>query len=176
MSQRKAIRNAVVALLQAGMSIGASKVFESRVVPTHYEELPAVTVYSLSEHNELFSAGAKQMRRTLRLAIEIAVQAVGNVDDALDDLAEEVENIMRANEDLSGTCSDFLPRDVEIDLQPSGEQVIGGLRITYDVTYFTDEYADASGLDPFEQANTNYVVQGGADVPHPASDDVFPEQ
>lgn len=92
---RTQIRAAVVALL-TGLPITGANVFASRVRPFHDSELPALNVLTGgSNEQQLNLAGSGASQLDLTLTVEIRVKQADGVDDAIDDIAEEVELAMQ---------------------------------------------------------------------------------
>lgn len=175
-SERKAVRQAVVNLISANISLGASKVFSTRVVPVHAEELPVVMVYALSEHAEVYNVAPVTLKRHLSLAVEIIAQASATVEDTLDNLAWEVEDILRSDQTLGNTVSDFTYKSTDISISENGEQLVGGLRLAYDCVYYTDELPSTGTIDDFVTADAVWLPNGATDDSPAAEDIVHPEQ
>jgi len=101
--QRKLIRKAVAAMLIAANTAAAARVSSTRVDPiAGVTELPTLSVYSLSEEvdKELSDDSApRELTRMLKLEIAGWVQHRDSysADDAMDDLAEQVEAVMDVN-------------------------------------------------------------------------------
>lgn len=154
--QRKTIREAIKAAIVAGSTAAGSRVFESRIVPWRTQELPAISVYTDDEtvDPDSKSTAPRELDRGLQLAIEVAVIASADVDDALDALAFEIERIMDRDETFGGVCSGSILSTTEFGLKVDGERPMGLMRMVYSVRYFTyAPDADDVPLDDFKTAD-----------------------
>lgn len=173
-SKRKSIRHAIAAALTGNTSAGAN-VFASRTRSIPASKLPAILVYTSSETAEVFNQSPRELRRTLSVGIEIAARADDDLDDALDDIAEQVERVMSEHQTLSGTASDVLLTGTEITLTKDGDNQHGAAILTYEVTYYTVDVSegiegpgvpDENVLRPFERAGAEWRPNGAtADSP-----------
>lgn len=154
-AERKAIRQAVAALLSGKTAAGA-RVFASRATPVWGQELPVVLVYTGSEQSVVFNAAPKEYRRTVRVVVEAVAKAAEGVDDLLDDMAEQIEQAVALDDTLGGTASDCQVAQVDMDVVDGGEQPMAACRITFDVQYMK--------LAPFEQPEPFVTALTGADV------------
>src|SRR6266540_3539367 len=97
--QRKLIREAVRAQL-AGKTSAEDRVFKSRILPYGDLDLPAIAVYTRTEpvDEASRSTAPRELTRNLQLVVEGAVKLSEDVDDAIDDLAAEIESAVDADE------------------------------------------------------------------------------
>lgn len=143
--QRKLIREAVRAQLEAAGTSAETRVFKAREIPFDEDlELPAITIYGKSEEIDPQSrqTAPRELARTLKLAIEVAAAATENLDDVLDDLAAEIEAAVAKDPTFGGTASDAFLADTVIGISEAGDQTIGVVILTYSVTYYTPEVED----------------------------------
>lgn len=156
--QRKEIRLAVQAALVAADTAAETRVYASRMIPFRRIDLPAIAVYTLEESSVDNDSAPRELTRTLQLVIEAAVRATGTqIDDELDDLAEEIERAMHADETFGGKCGDSVLASTEMDLAEDGDRMIGILKLTYATTYYTYAPEDADvTLDDLETVETTY--------------------
>ena len=173
--QRKLIREAMVQLLTGIEGIG-DRVFESRARRLFPEELPAILVYTKSETAEIWVQGAREYKRTMKLAIEVLAKADENVDDTIDDLCQEIEQRIFRKETLDGVTSDVKYSDTDIDFEPDAETPICAARLTFDCEYYTEAPEEQFGLDDFETAHVETKPAGSTDDTEPAKDDLEMEQ
>lgn len=154
---RQLIRHAVAAALTGATAAGAN-VYKTRVLPFRRNGLPAVAVYTLTESVRTDEKSApRELERRTELVVEGAVQAASteNADDALDALALEIEAALHADPTFGGTAADSILSSTEIDVAGEGEQMIGVVKLTYEVTYYA--YADVgTTLDDFKTANIRH--------------------
>jgi hypothetical protein len=162
--QRQLIREAVKAALvaQTGAppaypTAAGAHVYETRMVPFRKLELPAIAVYALEESVDPDSKNSapRELSRTLQLAIEGAAEAVDNIDDTLDSLAQQIERVMHADTTLSGTASDSILSDTSIDIADDGKKPLGVVRLVYTVTYYS--YVPEAEDNPLDDLNTVHV-------------------
>ncbi|HEY6038260.1 MAG TPA: hypothetical protein VIV58_28455 [Kofleriaceae bacterium] len=99
--QRKLIRNAVAALLVSANTAAGARVKATRVEPNREQELPAISVYTLSDETDRASADTAPIELTRELKLEIACEVKHTdaypVDDRMDDIAEQVEAAMASD-------------------------------------------------------------------------------
>lgn len=161
MHQRQAIREAVKNALVAASTAAGSRVYETRVVPFHRVELPAIAVYATRDavSPESKDTTARELTRTLQLEIVGAVRSSSNVDDALDDLALQIERAMHADETFGDVCGDCMLGETELAVDESGDKPIGFVRLIYDVTYRTwaPDAADVE-LDDLSTVDVRYDI------------------
>ncbi len=145
-TQRKLIRAKVKEIMTGNTSVGAN-VFASRTRQLWpAEELPAIMIYTLAEEVSFFDASPQRLKRDLTLAIQIVARADDELDDTLDDIAQQVESIMSENQYLGDLCGDLLLTSVEMHLSPEGDSQHGSCILAYTVTYYTIDAA--TGDDP----------------------------
>lgn len=173
--QRQLIREAVKAQL-LGKTAAAARVYETRVVPWKRLELPAVAVYALEETVDRASQSTapRELRRQLKLAIEVAVKAGTNLDDALDAVALEVERALHADPTFGDTASDSILESTQISLAEEGDTLIGLALLTFSVTYFTmaPEAADVDLVTDFSKAHIATSLGAAVHPDNQAVDDL----
>lgn len=153
---RQLIRHAVAAQL-TGATAAGTRVFKTRVLP-YRRELPAVAVYTFTETVDVdVDSSPRELKRTLDLVIEGAVQATSaeNPDDLLDALALEIETALHADPTFGNTAADAVLSATELEVVAEGEQLIGVVKLTYRVEYyaFADTFVPP---DDFNTANVRY--------------------
>lgn len=165
---RQAVRDALI-----GATLAGANVFSSRGLPFAASQLPAISVYTLSDAGaEGNVRTAPRMRRqTVRLAIDLAVSmpAGGAVDDALDDLAEQVEAIMDADPQLDGSASDSILESSELGIIETGGRPMGGAQLIYLVEY-VQRVADGT-LDDLDKVGVSTNL-GNAVTPAEQAEDL----
>lgn len=165
---RRAVKAQLVDQTRAETRVHTSQVFSWRV-----RDLPGVAVYTLSEtvDPESHQTAPRELRRELRLAIEGAVVAGADVDDALDSLAREIERAMHGDERLGGTAAEAVLQGTEIMLFEDGEQLVGVVRLVYGVTYFTGApEAEDVALDDLVTVDVRHNLGGAQDPGNQAHD------
>lgn len=153
---RQAIRHAVVTQL-AGKTAAGARVFPDRRVAFQRVDLPALAVYVPTESVDVQSRSTapRELDRRAQVVVEGLVQQAENADDALDALALEVESALHADWGLGGTASDLLLTSTETDVVDTGKQLIGVVRLEFEVRYFS-EAAPVLELDDFKTANVRH--------------------
>ena len=155
MHPRKIIRDAAVALLANAGTAAGKRVTPTRIDPHKRAELPALSVYTLSEQTDAEDADTapRELWRTLKLEIAgwVAHSAALPADDALDDLAEQIETAMEADRYLGGAAGESILASTEITIRDDGDPLVGIITLTYDVLYRTSPAAP-DNLDDFLRA------------------------
>ncbi len=166
---RKAIRKAVVDILKGNTDAG-DRVFPNASVPPWSNELPVILVYQRTEPAREISMSPKELQRSLDLAIEIVAKGpeensdlatpepgVKSLEDQLDDIAEQVECFMHADDTLQGTCDESVLTTTEFEFESVGEMPIGSARLTYEASYTTMVPRDTSKQDANADFATNDI-------------------
>lgn len=167
---RKLIRQAVVALLTGATSAGA-RVQGTRVEPYRASQLPSISVYTLNDPTDTSVTTDRERTHVLELEIAgfVAHTDAISVDDAMDDLAEEIEAAMLANPylvidgvrlagevQLVGTIMEVREDDAR------SSPLVGVIVLTYEVTYRVDLVA-AAPVDDFLRAGVTLRIEGAGD-------------
>ena len=138
---RTQIRNAVTALLNGNTTAG-NHVYESRVYPLNDPKLPALLVYTkLETVGEQSMSRPRTQQRELMLTLEAYVKARGNVDEATDDLALEIEQLIAADPTLGGLVKDTALDTTETQFSDEGEKPIAVAVLTFSILYTVKENA-----------------------------------
>lgn len=146
MSERKKIRNDIVARIKTASTASGLRVFSNRINQIFPQELPCVLVYARDESATVFDQSPLLYQRKLRIGIEIAAAAVTALDDFLDEQAELVEQAMIKDHKLGGLVEDILLTETDLTFSNEGEKPIGVCRLTYEVTYYTSGANNPSSL------------------------------
>ena len=171
--EAQAIREAVVAALVAANTSAGARVYSSRKPPFKRADIPAIAVYTLSETSDDRQSAPREYKRKAKLAVEGAVQVGENVDDALDALRLEVETVMDPDPTFGDVCSDSRLTGTELELAEQGDQMVGLLRMTYEVTYYTDARLPPSGdMDDLKTVDAKTSLGGVQDEDDQAEDTV----
>jgi len=157
---RKLIRHAVVALLIAAATAAGERVQPSRVEPNRKGRLPALGVYTLNDpvDEDASSETEEAHEPELEIVGWVAHTDAVPVDDAMDDLAEEVEAAMKADPYLGGTAGSvrLVGTTMEV-VEDDGrsDPLIGVVVLTYAVTYRVDQAAPAE-LDDLRSVDAKH--------------------
>lgn len=179
---RKLIRQAVVALLVAAGTAAGERVQPTRVDPSKKGKLPAIGVYTLSDSVEEDASTELEDTHTLELEIAGFVKHTDALpaDDAMDDLAEQIEAAMAADQYLGGKAADcqLVGSLMEIRAENgASDPLVGIIVLTYAVTYRADLTADPAGLDDFiSVAQSTQTTDSIPDDTVPASDEFIVQE
>ncbi len=155
---RKLIRKKVAELLKGKTDVGDG-VFPNASVPPWHSELPVILVYPRTETSSEYATAPKELERDLDLVIEIVatgpeenleLESPGqnkSLEDILDDIAEQIEQILSADDSLGGTADESILTNTELEFDSAGGSPVGSCRLTYAVTYFTMSPRDTSKQD-----------------------------
>lgn len=113
------------------------RVFSTRSSELTPEDLPCIVVQAPEERIEMvntsdFDGG---YRRTLALHVEGIAEALDDVEDTLDDLAEGIEGALDGLLIENQEQAHLRLTRTEMDVDRSGELPIGAVRVTYEVIY-----------------------------------------
>lgn len=173
--QRKTIRYAITSALMGETAAGA-RVYPTRVLPYQIRLLPVIAVYVLDEDSDAQSTAPRELFRSLKVRIECLVAPGPNVDDSIDDLAEEVEAAMNADQYFGGACVDSELKSTAIESIEDGDREIGFVALDYLVTYRTDAYCEPVGPDDFNEANATYNLNSATHVDERAEDQIIVQE
>jgi hypothetical protein len=163
---RKEIRHAVRDLLAAAATAAGDHVTATRIFPYRKGDLPAISVYTLEEtiDEESAESAPRELLRSIDLEVAGFVHAGSAVDDAMDDLAEQIEAAMDADPTFGGKAADSFLRSTTMGLTGDGDTIAGMVTLTYDVTYRTTPADPVEDVDEFLTADV--VHNPGGNV-HP---------
>lgn len=172
-SQRKAIRNEVTSLLTTAAITGiGTKVYASRARSIWATERPCICVYTLNDQAELLEQTPPRYKRTLDLAIEVIVAMDDDYDDTVDDIADAVEALLLANNELPTTGATIKLAGTEITMRAEGETVHASAVVRATAEYEQEYTVADSALDDFEQANVEWNTGGSQHVNDRAEDEI----
>lgn len=169
--ERKAIRDAAVARIQAaGTALGA-RVFSNRVTPIQTRDLPAAVVFTRGETVSAISEAPRIDRRELRLVVHLVAIANEAVDDQLDALAAAVESAIYGGNDLGGLVSTIGLASIEgPELSDEGERITGNLALVWTVVYETEPREAEDASDDFATAHVEYETHAARTGPEAVDD------
>jgi hypothetical protein len=163
---RKLIRHAVAAQLLNKTAAG-DRIYKGRALPYRSVELPALAVYVPSETSVSNGTAPRELDRRPELVIEGAVRVSDpeGIEDAMDDLAEQVEAALHADETFGAKAADAELRNTELDIIADGDQITGVVRLTFEVKYYAYVFDPALPSDDFRTVGAEYNPDGAV---HPA--------
>jgi|GEM_PF-3411675 len=181
--QRQVIAEKVRDLL-LGQTVAGDRVFVNRHLPVREDEVPAILVYpALTERVDPESeqtAPRELTRRADFLVVGLVPapddgegDAEAKVLDATNDIAVEIERVMHGDQLLGGVAAGSILTGSELETDTVGDRLIGGIGLTYEVTYRTlaPEPPAAETFDRFRTANTTFNLGGAVHA-----DDVVEDQ
>lgn len=163
---RQLIRYAIRAALLAADTAAEDRIYKTRVLPLRRTQLPAISIYTLEESvaGDSAQTAPRELTRTAPVVIEawIANQAGIDLDDAMDDLALEIETAMHADPYLGDTAGDSILADTVLEVIEQGDRKLGLVSLTYDVTYRTlaPEAPSLDELDDFLSMQATHNLGG----------------
>jgi hypothetical protein len=175
---RALIRQAVVALLIAADTAAEARVEATREIPRRRGDGPALGVYTPEESvaSSETRTAPREHTRSLTLVIEGIVSGASGVDDALDDLAQEVEDALDADDTLGGTAAESSLVSTDLEVMEDSGRTVGLIRLTYTVVYYTFAPREVDAPDAFESASVKHDLNGTTYPADQAEDIVEPEQ
>ena len=158
---RKVIRHAVTDAILAAATTAGTRVFPTQKLLYAMRLLPAIAVYTPSEKSTLDDTAPRELDRKLNLVVEALVASVENVDDAMDDIAEEIEAVMDADPYLSCLVFQSHLAETEAVSEPDGDRQIGQLTMTYQLSYRSDAFvAPTEPVDDLNTVEATYDLEG----------------
>lgn len=166
---RKLVRQAVVALLTAANTAAETRVSGTRVEPNKKTALPAISVYTLTDSVD------QDVKKPLEDSHVIDLEIAGWVahkdsapgDDAMDDLAEQIEAAMVATTAtgsyLGGTASEVRLLGTEMQMVEDdgrSDPLVGIVVLKYEITYYADLTTTAVA-DDFLTDDAKFPLVGG---------------
>lgn len=131
--KRQSIRDALVTILSDGMP--GVNVYANRQTSLWKAELPAVLVYTLDEAAEPRDVRSTQFIRSLQVIVEIKVAANANSDTVMDNYAEQVETLIRADQSISGNALAAIYKSTETRLDSESQDDIATGTLTFECKY-----------------------------------------
>ena len=175
--QRTLIRRAAVAAL-VGNTAAEERVYPTRKVPYRGKELPVIAVYTDDEESQDADRAPRELDRNVDLSVEAWVATSGdpepNVDDAMDDIALEIEAALHADLHLGNLLDDpgLELTGTSTDLVTVGDLEIGLVVLTFNARYNTlaPQPAADDTLADFRELDQDYSLAGAQAPLDQASD------
>jgi hypothetical protein len=151
---RTAIRNALVDRLKtkvddAFLTDAEDRIYGSRSKPLFDQFLPAILIYARNESilEERFTTdGHGATKRELDLAIEAVVLGNEEIDNALDNIAAQIELAFDGWEMPNRKSNIMKLKSTEIDISIDGSKIYGAVKLNYTITYHTSSNNSAENL------------------------------
>lgn len=176
---RKLIRHAVVAQIIAANTAAETRVESTQMIPHRRAGDTALGVYIPSETNDMETRTApREEHRETQVIIEGVVVGASSsaVADSLDDLAEEVEAALSADDTLGGTASESYYVGSDLEVMEDGAKTVGLIRLTYNAIYHQFAPTAVAAPDAFLTADVKTNQSGDVAPADQAEDIVHPEQ
>jgi len=139
MHVRQQVRNAITALVKTVPEL-VDSTFESRVYPLGKEDLPAALIFT---ENEGIENQTKQNQRVQKRLIETVVYAFARANDllenAIDPLAEAIENVVLNDQTLGGVANKTRLSEVNLLIGGEPDAPTGAARISFISTVLTQQ-------------------------------------
>jgi hypothetical protein len=130
---REQIRNTFATLLSG---LAGGRVYTSRVYPV--DVLPAIGIFANSETSTQDPVlAASRLNRDVDVVVEIAAEAIADVDATVDGIASSVEAQIATNPTLSGIAVDVTLIGTTIEIDDAGDLPLAFARLTYRAWYRT---------------------------------------
>ncbi len=140
---RQNVRTAAAAAV-TGLATTGDRVFMSRALPLRQGDFPCLAVYARSDtpdyESAAFSGGVAYPVRTIELHVQGFVKELDDedIEDTLDDIAEEVETALFATQPLATSMGMTLGEQI-ISVDEQGDETLGVIDMVFNVLYRTPE-------------------------------------
>lgn len=122
--------------LLTGLTTTGTNVFDSRVYPMQYVDLPALKVDQGDETVDQGTVG-DQLDRTMELIVIVAVKQNTGYRTEVNQIRKEVEIAFAGDQTLSGLCHYVFPASTSIELSGDADKPVAEATMTFSVRYFT---------------------------------------
>jgi hypothetical protein len=134
---RQQMREAIVTAL-TGLDTTGTRVYASRVYPVQQSELPGLLVYVTGESVETLTIHANaHQQRSIEVSVEVVFGAIADLDDTLDQCAQEVEVALASGVSVDSHTVQVTYTGIEIELEAGAQQPHGSARLNFTATLFT---------------------------------------
>lgn len=165
--QRKNIREALRLLLLSETDAGTD-VYANRVRSVwQNDELPAILIQTEDETIEVWGDSPREYERVMSVEIKINAEADDACDDVLDIIGAQVESRLSIDHTLGELCRDVVLRSAKLFLEKNGNNVIGALVLTFDITYYSRPVNDTANLPYLNRVDTEYDLVDGTSAENP---------
>ncbi len=125
------------------------------------DQLPVVLIYAQSESIEELSQAPRELRRNLFMSVECI--ADGSTDEEmtirLDTLADQVEQLLSADDSLGCTVDDIMLNSVDFNYEgDENEGPIGSCRMAYLIKYRELMPREQINVDEFTGIDVNWDI------------------
>lgn len=175
--QRTVIRRAVRDLL-VGKTVAGSRVTATRIQSYRRADVPAIGVYTTDETVDPDSWSTAPREYTRNLSLEIAgwVTPGPGFDDAMDDLAQQIEAAMELDRTLGGAAADVRLESSKMEPRGEGDSLMGLVVLTYSVLYQTQPSVVEGDFADFLQNDATYNLRPLAPPEEDSAEDLITVQ
>ena len=139
MHVRQQVRNAITSLVKTVPELEEST-FESRVYPLAKEDLPAALIFT---ENEFVESVTKQRQiiqnRTIEPVIYVFARSNNLIENAIDPLAEAIENVILLDQTLGGVANKTNLSEVNLLIGGEPDATTGADRLSFLSTVLTQQ-------------------------------------
>jgi hypothetical protein len=161
--QRRIIRDAIAAAIIDAKTAAGDRVFASREPPADVEDLldegPMILVYTrrdrVKPEDYPGSGYDGNVKRHLDIFVEIAAVGTFVVDNALDELADQVEQIVDSLEIEGLPATEIRLQQTHIESTQQFQKPLGGALLEYEGSYWRPWRTDTSAADKICEAFVN---------------------
>lgn len=133
--KRTDIREAVKTMLLAGATVAGENVYSNRVSAFWKSELPSISIFTTEEEATPRDLKNQTYVRTMQLRLEVHAEATEDLDTLLDEAAVEIEDILNADQGLTGTALGSKLTSTSIELAGDASTPVGVLSLNYEIKY-----------------------------------------
>lgn len=138
--QRTTVRNALIDLLKGTAPSYATnaqdRVYANRVHNLATSKLPAIIVSDEEENATPRDASGRLYYRTWSVNIEAFIEATSNYATTLDNLVLQIEDLLKANPNISSTAIGTIYISTQFSFEPA-EKPIAKATINYQIKYIS---------------------------------------
>lgn len=174
-NQRKLIREGMRSLLAA--QVPTAHVVKSMKRALSEGKLPAILVYTPSETPEDDSGESAPREYVVNLTITLEIvtnngDTEAEVEDALDDLCQLINNAIGTDDTLNDTANDTTYRDYESEIRDDGNQFIATAKMTFNAEYRQVFEPSANELQNFDEMGIAWNIENAQEEDDQAADEL----
>jgi hypothetical protein len=152
MGKRSEIKNALQTMLLGNTEAGLN-VYKSRFLPLDKEDdLPAICIYITKENVSVYDS--VKYKKTAELIVE-CICSGSSADADIDSLSNEVEDLIRQDETLTGNVDSIELISGEGGFDENSKDDIQGWRLIYNSVYYENRTVD-DPIDDLEKIKIEY--------------------
>lgn len=168
-SMRKFVREQCQTILIAGATAAGSRIFTSRVFPIWKLTFPVVAVYTTGEDVTIKGQFPTTTERKIRVAVQIIDGNVDtDVEDRMDDLAEEIESILDADDNWETSLisrTEYTGTEIELVTDREQDRNYATATLNFDVYYNFEVVPVAKPDLAYVEIEENWIPEQPPDPP-----------